>query len=276
MNYNIQQLYNELNEELLNSNINDICNICKLPTKKYERITLNCGHFYHINCINISNRTLQYICPYCSKRNKIEKNRCIFIKKKLKYSNDHLNFFEDELKKNVQHYYINKKKLKEKLNEEEYDLLNKNKDLFKIKINDLKKKINEIKDYLNNSNNQCKKCTISDSKYCNNHIKKIKQDIEKSKNNNILYNTTKRKLIENIKSLEILLNTNSELSHICNYKKKNDLLCTNKTKNNLIYCGIHMKKLKKDINDNNNKLKNEDELNLKLKKNIKELEEFLY
>ena len=29
-NNEIQQLYNELNNEILNSDINDICNICKL------------------------------------------------------------------------------------------------------------------------------------------------------------------------------------------------------------------------------------------------------
>jgi len=271
-NNEIQQLYNELNNEILNSDINDICNICKLPTRKYERITLKCNHFYHIDCINISNRTQQYICPYCSKKHKMEKSRCIYMKKILNTDQKkNIDNLEEQLKNNkiqlndLKKYLESASPIKLAFYKDEMT-----ESKIKTRICNIREELMQLKDPY-----QCKRCTISDSTYCNIHIKKIKQDIEKSSSNILKYNSTKENLIETIKSFEILLNTNSEQSHICNHKKRNNLLCSNKTKNNLIYCGIHMKKLKKDINDNKNKLQDLEDNNLNLKKDIKKLEEFI-
>ena len=290
-NTQIQELYNELNNELLNSDINEICNICKLPTKKHDRITLKCNHFYHINCINVSNRTIHISCPYCSKKNNIEKLTCMYINNNLKsYKNDlcHNKEYQLQLKKKISELETKKNKLQNIINnnsnkknidieQKNIDIEQKNIDIEQKNIDIEQKNINDIKEKILNFSNKyhCKRCTISDSKYCGIHIKKIQQNIEK--NNNILkYKTNKEDLIETIKSLEIILNTNSEEVHICNYKKKNNLLCSNKTKNNFIYCGIHMKKIKKDINDNNKNLIDLEIDNLSLNDTIKELSQSIY
>ena len=56
----ILELYGNLKNDIESSDINSICNICKLPTIKSDRVILNCNHVYHYNCIK-NNITKMFI-----------------------------------------------------------------------------------------------------------------------------------------------------------------------------------------------------------------------
>ena len=104
MNINIKELLLNVKNELDNCDQNTLCNICKLPTYKYNRITLNCTHIYHINCIKA--KKLKIIkCPYCQKRNKISSDICQHLNcnnstiNDSKYCNVHINKIINKISK---------------------------------------------------------------------------------------------------------------------------------------------------------------------------------
>ena len=78
LNINIKNLYDQLSNEISKVDYNNICNICKLSTNSYDRITLNCGHIYHLECLNISNKNNVINC-YCNNKSNIEKKTCKYI-----------------------------------------------------------------------------------------------------------------------------------------------------------------------------------------------------
>tara|TARA_Y100000768_G_scaffold387971_1_gene381255 strand:+ start:2397 stop:2960 length:564 start_codon:yes stop_codon:yes gene_type:complete len=173
----MKELLLSVKQELENCNHDTLCNVCKLPTYKYNRITLQCNHIYHIDCIKVTKNTKLIKCHYCQKKTKIISKKC--------------------------------------------------------------------------NHENCNKFTINDSNYCNIHIRKIKININKFSDKQIIE-------INNKLDSLILLRDTPNTSNICNFCMKNNNICTNKLKNNNNLCGIHKKKLLNDINKLELKLNNLD------------------
>jgi len=70
--------------------IEDICAICNLPYDENNKITLDCKHIYHENCVNkLLNTSTYFTCPYCKNCQvtyKLQK-KCKYITKDLKKCN---------------------------------------------------------------------------------------------------------------------------------------------------------------------------------------------
>lgn len=223
MSYDFKKLYQQINNELKNCDINSICNICKLPTSEDTKITLKCNHIYHINCLSITSKTTYISCEYCNKKTKLLKTKCNYIIPK----------YKKKLEKLEKLYLENKNK---------YDNLSIKDNNLLIELNNLKEIIDDIK--INKI--RCKKTTIN-NKLCNCHfkIKKKKEINDKSKIVDL--EKLKDKLINDKNNILELLNQENNEIHICNFKKSNNNFCQNKVKNNKLYCGVHTNKLNNDL-----------------------------
>ena len=169
MNINIQELLLNVKNELNNCDQNTVCNICKLPTYKYNRITLQCSHIYHIDCIKAKSSKI-IKCPYCQEKNKIISNNCKYINcckntiNDSQYCNMHIKQIENNIKKlsNTNNIILN-------LNIEKQNLEN-------IKNTN---NTSGICNYIMKNGNCCTNKLKNNLNLCGIHQKKIINDIKK-------------------------------------------------------------------------------------------------
>lgn len=253
-----KKLYSQISNELKNCDMNNICNICKLPVNENERLMLNCNHLYHTTCLNINNKTNKITCMYCEKIHYVKKKRCCYIIPKLK-----------NLKHDLEYY--------EKLYEEKKKVYEEKKNEINFKnMSNIKDKINLIKEFNENKNKfRCKKIVLNDMKYCINHYNILDKNLNKNKKSLIELYEEKKILINEVSKINKLLEEENDDIHICNFLKKNNECCKNKVKNKNKYCGIHMKKLTNDLNKKNLKLKKCNSNIKKIDNEIKELKKLL-
>lgn len=180
-NLNIKKLYEQLSNEISNLDYNRICNICKLNTNDYDRITLNCGHIYHTDCLNISNKTNIINCHYCNSKNNINKYTCKYIdydnpdyKCNKKCIND-CSICKVHTNKIIKNIKNNDMKIN-KLEKEKLIILNsleEKKKLFNVKSSE--PHICNFK--LKNKDCYCTNKTKDDNFYCKIHMNSLKKNI---------------------------------------------------------------------------------------------------
>jgi hypothetical protein len=187
MSINVKELLLNVKKELDNCDHTTLCNICKLPTYKYNRIILQCNHIYHINCIKVSKNTKLIKCHYCQKKTKIISHIC-------KYKNcDKLTINDSK----YCNFHVNK--LKNEINKFENDKSNLINDKLKnlIKIRDTPNP-NNICNFIMKNNNCCTN-KLKNNNLCGIHQKKLLNDIKKLeiKLNNLNLNNNKIKTLKN-------------------------------------------------------------------------------
>lgn len=180
----ILNLYNTLNNEISSSEVDFFCNICKLPTKKSNRIILKCNHIYHYNCIKKNINKSIISCPYCSIKNIVNCYNCDYLKKnneicckpcftESKMCNTHLNIINKKIDSNKNKIISNNENLSTSLN------------LIDNQLTDLTNVCNtnmEPGHTCNYDISDTKKCNYivkNNNIYCKIHMKKINTNILK-------------------------------------------------------------------------------------------------